>query len=106
MKPPKQSPAAARKAYGVYINGRLESLQMNPMPGDEWPLTPVFVLPASGDVRADFVDAGAKALHKRDVRLSGLKHSVTLWPRLSPKWRASYRAKARAVLSALNLLSK
>lgn len=87
----------ARKAYGVYINGRLESLQMNPMPGDEWPLATVAVLDLSPEVSEARVEAGAKA---------GLR-AVTKALGRSRKDEVLYYGRAviftRAVLAALGL---
>ncbi len=106
MKSP--SPVKARKACGGYINGRLESLQMNPMPGDEWPLTPVAVLslsPAASEAR---IEAGAKALYIlfyshpfRQVKGVGRYN----WEK-EPQWlKNDYLNQVRVIASSWGLLA-
>lgn len=90
---PNKRRVKARKAHGVYINGRLESLQMNPMPGDEWPLSPVFVLPADPESVERMVEQVARAIHGGTWTFDvGEDHS-----------RECYYDSARAVLANLGL---
>lgn len=57
----------ADRVFGVFINGRLESVQMNPRPDDEWPLTPLLALPADPAslerMREQFAVAFINAFH-------------------------------------------
>ena len=66
-KPSPRQPGKGARAYGVYINGNLEQLQMRPMPGDEWPLTPVLVLDLSPEARERTMNAFQWAFNRAPV---------------------------------------